>query len=237
MDKHPSHLSKENFVALGVTSTIQSGQSISGYLDDRGIDSYGDRDWYLLKGVTTGSKITVELVGSSSGDFDLAIWRDGNWVAYDDSPSSNARLSDTAGTTTWIWVGIWSGRGSYTLRVNESCSEGRLEQPIFPHLTDYIKSMCYDNGNWKGAGMQLTLTPEGRRACFSVSEWCKTFASFVINSMLWKGDRPLESVTQEIRWHSVLQVKETFLNPTPIPIHIQYMCRDISEEERIPYGC
>jgi len=145
MDKHPSHLSKENFVALGVNSTIQSGQSISGYLDDRGIDSYGDRDWYLLKGVTTGSKITVELARSSSGDFDLAIWRDGNWVAYDDSSSSNARLSDTAGTTTWIWVGIWSGRGSYTLRINESCSEGRLEAPVsdYDHLVPYVNLAAY----------------------------------------------------------------------------------------------
>jgi hypothetical protein len=232
MDKHPSHLSKENFVALGVNSTIQSGQSISGYLDDRGIDSYGDKDWYLLEGVTTGSKITVELVGSDSGDFDLAIWRDGNWVAYDDSPSSNARLSDTAGTTTWIWVGIWSGKGSYTLKVNTAtsgaCSEGRLEEPVTAYLAPYIKKACYDNGVWRGAGMQLTLTDEGRRGCQQTVSWCATFANFVLSRKSWKGNRLLKYVTMEIYLHSVAGR----VNPT----HIEYMCEDVDWRQRLFYG-
>lgn len=224
-----------NSVGLGVSSSINPGQSISGYLDDRGLDGYGDMDWYLLNGVATGSSITVELTGSNTGDFDLAIWRDEAWVAYDDSSSSSARLNNTAGSTTWIWVGIWSGRGGYTLKVNSvtsgACSGGRLEEPVSAHLAPYIRKACYDNGVWTGAGMHLFLTPEARsRGCGSLSDdmWCRIFAIFVVSSKFWRGDRSLDSVTLEIFYHA----RADSINP----IHIEYKCEDLGWH-KVFFGC
>lgn len=236
INEPPSYLNntREGFATLGVSSTIRSGQSVGGYLNDQNLDGYGDRDWYLLNDVGSGFPITVELIGSSSGDFDLAIWKDGKWSSYDDSSSSSARLNDTAGSTTWIWVGIWSGRGSYTLKVNTTtsgaCGGGRVEAPVPTYLTSYIQKACYDNGVWSGAGVQLTLTFDGAASCRNNFQFCDVFARFIVYNKLWRGNRPLESVTTEIWWHVDQRRPDEVIN-------IQYMCSDLHLWEKPFYGC
>jgi hypothetical protein len=233
-EKPPQHT---NLTALGIVGSIGPGGSVTGFLDDKGIDGWGDRDWYQLNGMSAGSPITVELSGSRSAHFGLAILKDDKWSSWNVDSNSNKRLNDTTGSTTWIWVGIGSGRGSYTLKINtiikkEVCSRERLEASIPTPLIPYIQKVCYDNGVWPGAGAQLNLTFQGAANCRASFLFCDILARFIMSKShaLWRGDRTLESVTKEIWWHVDQRRPDEVIN-------IQYMCKDLHWWEKPFYSC
>lgn len=74
---------------------------------------------------------------------------------------------------------------------------------------------CYDRSGGKNQGVQLFLTGWG---AFLVGlpwgEWQNTFAAFVVYNSNWKGNRPLDSVGREIKWHA--------RSGMWYPIHIEY---------------
>lgn len=73
------------------------GKSISGYLDGT---YWSDYDWHRLEGVSAGTKITVSLSGPSSADFDLCIWKDGDWDECSmEYYTSSEQVETTAGIT------------------------------------------------------------------------------------------------------------------------------------------
>ena len=114
---------------LGVVSQIKPGQTATGYLDDKGKEGWGDWDWYKLEGISAGTNISVNL--SAPALFGVAIWKDGSWGGNWDwirQGSRSVQIKDTAGFSTWIWVGVWAGSGSYTLSIS-----GRIinEQEVY----------------------------------------------------------------------------------------------------------
>jgi hypothetical protein len=115
----PSDLSQQNsnLTPLGIVSRIRPGQTISGYLDDKGKEGWGDSDWYLLEGASSGTEIRVTLSSSSSAVFGLGVRKDGAWAKWTWG-SATIEIKTITGTTTWIWVGAWTGKGNYTLSVS-----------------------------------------------------------------------------------------------------------------------
>ena len=102
----------------------------------------------------------------------------------------------------------------------------RAEASVPSVLRPYIEKACYDTGVWNGAGVQLYITREGYYAAAMVwGEWHNTFASFLVHDRNWKGDRSMDSVAREIKWHA--------RSNKTAPFHIEYRCQDLGWYEWI----
>lgn len=107
------------FVAL--QTEISLNDTRSGYLDS---SNYQPWDTYVIRNVSRGTRVIVELSGPSNTDFDLYVWSDGAWVADCSTSvgctySSNERVEFTTSSSTDIWIFpyAYSGSGRYTLTI------------------------------------------------------------------------------------------------------------------------
>lgn len=109
--------SSMRFIAL--QTEIGLNDARSGYLDS---SDYQPWDTYVIRNVSRGTRVIVELSGPSNADFDLYVWSDGAWVAGCSTSvgctySSNERVEFTTSSSTdvWIFPYAYSGSGQYSL--------------------------------------------------------------------------------------------------------------------------
>ena len=113
-----------------------------------------------------------------------------------------------------------------TAEANGACGS-RIEASIPSILSDKIARACYDESGGKNQGVQLFLTNWGAfLAALPWGEWQNTFAAFVVYNSNWEGNRPLDSVGREIKWHA--------RSGMWYPIHIEYRCEDLKTRKNYP---
>ncbi len=120
--------SSARFVAL--QTEISLNDTRTGYLYSSSYDTY------VIRNVSRGMRVTVELSGPSNADFDLYVWSDGAWVADCSTSvgctySSNERVEFTTSSSTdvWIFPYAYSGKGNYTLTIKGQSSQSRWPKP------------------------------------------------------------------------------------------------------------
>lgn len=142
--------SSMRFIAL--QTEIGLNDARSGYLDS---SDYQPWDTYVIRNVSRGTRVIVELSGPSNADFDLYVWSDGAWVADCSTSvgctySSNERVEFTTSSSTdvWIFPYAYSGSGRYSLTIRSSSGPSR-----WPKAN--LQSEFYTNTpNWRNPFVQ-----------------------------------------------------------------------------------